>query len=109
MGDIVEGMLNDSLVALQENDKKLSAIIIEKDDSLDKLYESIKLYVTEITRESLSVEDSRRATNLLTFTTNLEHIGDVLGNLMELVLKKIKRRRDFQMMVSLKLLKFMNG
>ena len=95
MGDIVEGMLNDSLVALQENDKKLSAIIIEKDDSLDKLYESIKLYVTEITRESLSVEDSRRATNLLTFTTNLEHIGDVLGNLMELVLKKIKKKKRF--------------
>ena len=37
--------------------------------------------------------DSRRYVEILTFTTNLEHIGDIIDkNLMELAAKKIKKR-----------------
>ncbi|MBV9522407.1 MAG: Na/Pi cotransporter family protein, partial [Alphaproteobacteria bacterium] len=59
-------------------------------------HEAIKLYVTEVTRESLGEEEGRRATDIITFTTNLEHIGDIIDkNLMELAAKKIKNKRRF--------------
>ena len=41
-------------------------------------------------------EESRRYVEILTFTTNLEHIGDIIDkNLMELAAKKIKNRYTF--------------
>jgi phosphate:Na+ symporter len=95
MGDIVEGMLRDSIKALQNDDQALARTVIKMDNAVDKLHESIKLYVTEASRERLDDEDSRRATNILTFTTDLEHIGDIVENLMEITTKKIKKKMQF--------------
>lgn len=95
MGDIVENMLRDSITALQNNDLQLTRTVIKMDNAVDKLYEAIKLYVTEASREQLDEEDSRRATNILTFTTDLEHIGDIVENLMEITAKKIKKKMKF--------------
>ena len=53
MGDIVETMLRQTMTALLTDDRKLVAEIARMDDAVDKLHEAIKLYVTEITRESL--------------------------------------------------------
>ncbi len=40
--------------------------------------------------------DQRRIIDLITFTTNLEHIGDIVDkNLMELVAKKVKYKLKF--------------
>src|SRR3546814_5761973 len=63
------------------------------DDTVDRLYEAIKLYLTEVSREPLGEEDSRRCSDIMAFTTNLEHIGDIIDkSLMELAAKKIKYR-----------------
>ena len=60
------------------------------------MQESIKLYLTKVSRESLDPEESRRCIDVITFTTNLEHIGDIIDkNLMELAAKKIKNRLQF--------------
>src|SRR5437762_13268169 len=41
-------------------------------------------------------EESRRYVEIITFTTNLEHVGDIIDkNLMELAAKKIKNRYTF--------------
>ena len=95
MGDIVESMLRDSMKALQNDDQQLTKSVIRMDNAVDKLHEAIKLYVTEASRELLDDEDSRRATNILTFTTDLEHIGDIVENLMEITTKKIKKNVQF--------------
>jgi phosphate:Na+ symporter len=95
MGDIVESMLRDSMKALQNDDQQLTKSVIKMDNAVDKLHEAIKLYVTEASRELLDDEDSRRATNILTFTTDLEHIGDIVENLMEITAKKIKKNMQF--------------
>ena len=95
MGNIVETMLGDSLLALKNNDLNLATNVIKMDNTVDNLHEAIKLYATEASREMLSDEESKRVTNILTFTTDLEHIGDILENLMEIVTKKIKRKMQF--------------
>lgn len=95
MGDIVESMLRDSMLALQNDDRMLTRSVIKMDNAVDKLHEAIKLYVTEASRELLDDDDSRRATNILTFTTDLEHIGDIVENLVEITAKKIKKNMQF--------------
>jgi phosphate:Na+ symporter len=66
------------------------------DNIVDGLDEAIKLYVTKLTRESLDDRDGRRATEIISFSINLEHIGDIIDkNLMELAAKKIKHKYEF--------------
>jgi phosphate:Na+ symporter len=96
MGDTVEAMLRDVMTALMTNDRALVADISRKDNVVDRLNEAIKLYVTKLTRDSLDEREGRRAMEIVSFTINLEHIGDIIDkNLCERAVKKIKRRYQF--------------
>jgi phosphate:Na+ symporter len=96
MGDFVERMLRESIDALMTDDRKLVSAIERMDNVVDKLHEAVKLYVTQITRESLDDREGRRAMEIIAFAINLEHIGDIIDkNLMELATKKIKNRLKF--------------
>ena len=96
MGGTVEAMLRDVMTALMTNDRKLSSEVECRDDIVDKLNEAIKLYITKLTRDSLDEREGRRAMEIISFTINLEHIGDIIDkNLCELAAKKIKRRYQF--------------
>ena len=96
MGDIVESMLRKTMTAFLGNDRKLVAEIEQMDDWVDKLHEAVKRYVTAITRESLDDQSARRAMEIIAFSINLEHIGDIIDkNLMELASKKIKHHLKF--------------
>jgi phosphate:Na+ symporter len=96
MGDIIESMLRKAMTALMTNDRKLAAEVSRMDNIVDRLDEAIKLYVTKVTRESLDDRDGRRAMEIISFSINLEHIGDIIDkNLMELAVKKIKHKYEF--------------
>lgn len=97
MVDIVEAMLTTFLEALRNDDRKLLATLANKDDDLDRLHNAVKLHLTEIMRqEGLSDVDDKRCSDILAFTINLEHIGDILDkNLRELAAKKIKHKLKF--------------
>ena len=96
MGDIVETMLRDVMTALMTNDRALVSEVSRKDNQVDRLDEAIKLYVTRLTRGSLDEREGRRATEIISFSINLEHIGDIVDkNLAELAAKKIKRKLQF--------------
>ena len=96
MGDIVEKMLTQTLDVFRDDDRKLLHEVEELDNGLDALNEAIKLYLTEVSRETLDDEDDRRAVDVITFTTNLEHVGDIIDkNLMELANKKIRNKLQF--------------
>ena len=84
------------MTALMTNDRKLAAEVSRMDNIVDRLDEAIKLYVTKVTRESLDDRDGRRAMEIIAFSINLEHIGDIIDkNLMELAVKKIKHKYEF--------------
>ena len=96
MGDIVERMLVDTLRVLEFDDQALRREVEASDDEVDRLHEAIKLYLTRLSRGELDDEDSRRAVDIIAFTTNLEHVGDIVDkNLMELAAKKIRTRTGF--------------
>ena len=96
IGDIIETMLRRTKTALVTDDRKLVGEICRMDDAVDRLDEAVKLYVTKLTRESLNEKDAHRAMEIISFSINLEHVGDIIDkNLMELAAKKIKRQVVF--------------
>ena len=96
IGDIVETMLRQTMAAFTTEDRKLVDEISSMDDAVDRLDEAVKLYLTKLTRESLSERDGLRAMEIISFSINLEHVGDIIDkNLMELASKKIKRQIAF--------------
>jgi phosphate:Na+ symporter len=96
IGDIVEMMLRRTCTALMTDDRKLVAEICRMDDAVDRLDEAVKLYITRLTRESLGERDGRRAMEIISFSINLEHVGDIIDkNLMDSAAKKIKRKIVF--------------
>ena len=96
MGDIVGKMLRESLEVFRNDDRKLLREVEQADNAVDDLHEAIKLYLTEVSREALDQRDQKRSIDVITFTTNLEHVGDIIDkNLMELAQKKIKNKLRF--------------
>lgn len=96
MGEVVETMLCNVMTAILNNDRKLAGDVSRMDNIVDRLNEAIKLYVTKLTRDSLDDREGHRAMEIISFTINLEHIGDIIDkNLCELAVKKIKKRFQF--------------
>jgi phosphate:Na+ symporter len=96
MGDLIETMLRQAMTALLTNDRKLVAEISRMDDAIDSLNDAVKLYVTRMTRDSLDDRDGYRAMEIISFSINLEHVGDIIDkNLMDLASKKIRRGITF--------------
>jgi phosphate:Na+ symporter len=96
IGDAVESMLRKVMIALMTGDRALVAEVSRMDNTVDRLEEAVKLYVTKLTRSSLDEREGKRAMEIISFAINLEHIGDIIDkNLSELAAKKIKRRIEF--------------
>ncbi len=81
---------------LMTDNRALVGEVSRMDNTVDRLDEAIKLYVTKLTRGSLDEHEGRRATEIISFVINLEHIGDIIDkNLSEVAAKKIKRKLQF--------------
>lgn len=96
MGDQVKEMLLAAGKVLLSNDEMLKKETEAADDIVDRLHEAIKLYLTKLNSEELDAHESERCIEILNFTANLEHIGDIIDkNLMELASKKIRNHTAF--------------
>jgi phosphate:Na+ symporter len=94
--DIVETMMLGMLKVIKDNDLKLAEELRKLDDTVDELYSAIKYYLTKISREALGEEESRRWTDIISFTINMEQIGDIIERvLIDIEDKKIKKSRSF--------------
>jgi phosphate:Na+ symporter len=96
VADFVETMLRDVMTALLTNDRTLTSKVSHTDRAVDRLSEAIKLYVTELTRGGLAERESQRATEIISFAINLEHIGDIIDkNLCQIAVRKSKHNLQF--------------
>ena len=94
--DVVETMLRGILPVLRDNDLVLAEKLRRMDDTVDDLYTSIKFYLTQISREALSEREGRRWTDVVSFTINMEQIGDGIERvLLDIEDKKIRLARRF--------------
>jgi len=94
MGEIVERMLRNAFVALKKNDNDLAERSQDMDLLVNQFYDNIKNYLTALAREPLGAKESKRCTEIISFATNLEHIGDIIsGDLINnIVSKKVAHR-----------------
>lgn len=96
VANIVETMLIDTMSALKDENFEMLKKVKATDDSVDTLHTKIKLYLIRVSEESLDPKESDRFVQILTFSTNLEHIGDIIDkSLSELVQVKIKKQKRF--------------
>ena len=96
MADTVETMLRGIGEVLRSDDPKLLEALGKLDDEIDTLQEAIKLYLAKVTRHPLEEDDARRCAEILAFTTNLEHIGDIVDKgLLDIAQKKMRRKLTF--------------
>jgi phosphate:Na+ symporter len=96
MVDVFEAMLRGALESLNRGDRKLVTETARMDNVLDRLDTAIKEYLTSIDTDALDDSDHRRLSEILAFTTNLEHAGDIVEkSLMALAAKRIKRGVSF--------------
>jgi phosphate:Na+ symporter len=94
--DVVETMLIGVLSVIKNNDRKLAQDLQKMDDTVDELYSDIKYYLTKISREALSDKEGRRWTDIISFTINMEQIGDIVERvLLDVEEKKINKGREF--------------
>ena len=96
MVDVFEAMLHGALDALNRGDRKRISETARMDNVLDRLDTAIKQYLTSLDSDALDDTDHRRLSEIVAFTTNLEHAGDIVEkNLMPLAAKRIKRGVSF--------------
>jgi phosphate:Na+ symporter len=94
--DVVETMLRGTLVVIKDNDLALAQDLRQLDDTVDELYSAIKYYLTKISRQALGENESRRWTDIISFTINMEQIGDIIERVLQDVEdKKIKKGLNF--------------
>jgi len=94
--DVVETMLRGLMDVIRRNDLQLAAQLRQMDDTVDDLYSAIKFYLTQISREALSEREGRRWTDIVSFTINMEQIGDTVERVLQDVEdKKIAKGRSF--------------
>lgn len=94
--DLVETMLIGMLDVIRKNDLRLASELRKMDDDVDRLYSDIKYYLTKISREALGESESRRWTDIISFTINMEQIGDIIERvIIDIEDKKIRPHRNF--------------
>jgi phosphate:Na+ symporter len=96
IGDLIETMLQQVMTALLANDTRSAELVSQMDDVIDSLEKEVRLYITRLTRNTLSEYEVRRATEIISFAINLEHVGDIIDkNLREIAVKKIRKNANF--------------
>jgi len=96
LADVVQDMLDGLLKVLKTNDFKMAERLRARDDEIDRLYTAIKLYLTQVSREALESAESKRWADIIQFTINMEHAGDIIERvLIDVAEKKIAHGLSF--------------
>ncbi len=86
MGDIVLGMLKDSIELFRADDPELIDSIKKRDTQVDILQREIKLFLAQMSDKNGELNKS--IIRLITYISDLEHAGDVIDNGILVLAKK---------------------
>lgn len=96
LADVVQDMVAGLVTVLRTNDFQLAEALRKRDDEIDRLYTAIKLYLTQVSREALEARESKRWADIIQFTINMEHAGDIIERVMiDVAEKKIQHNLSF--------------
>ncbi len=96
VGDYVNEMLDALGRLIRNHDRTAAEYVRQLDDTVDSLYKAIKLYLTKVSRSPMTEAESRRWTDIISFTINLEQVGDIMEkSANDVVGKNLDRQRTF--------------
>jgi phosphate:Na+ symporter len=96
IGDVIEDMLKGLMTVIRTNDRDLAQRLRKSDDVVDELYTAVKLYLTQISRGALEEREGRRWTDIVSFTINMEQVGDIIERILtDIEDRKIEKGRNF--------------
>ncbi|MCL5775650.1 Na/Pi cotransporter family protein [Limibaculum sp. FT325] len=96
IAETVELMLREAIRPFEEADGRRREEIRSLDAGVDTSCEAVVRYLTRLMQRELSPAESREAFDLILFTTNLEHVGDIIDkNLLALAQKKQRLQLAF--------------
>lgn len=96
LADKVELMLRETILTFEETDPRRIRAFEAMEEEVDAEQERIKLYLAQLMQRSLTPEESAQVIEAVTFTTNLEHIGDIIDRgLLKLAARKQKHGLRF--------------
>jgi len=94
--DVVETMMTGVMEVIRHNDERLAGTLRKMDDEVDQIYAAIKYYLTKIPRDDMGEKESRRWADIISFTINMEQIGDIIERIVQDVEeKKIAKGVEF--------------
>lgn len=96
IADMTDQMMQTMWQVFQKNDPTLIAKVKAADETVDAVYKHLKTYLVRITQETMNEAEGKRHFQILTFATNIEHVGDIIDrNLLPLAEKKIRDKVNF--------------
>jgi phosphate:Na+ symporter len=96
MAEIAHDMYRNIIPVFENNNRELLEYVQNEDDKVDLLDRDIKLFLAKLSQESLNSEQARTQLDLVSITTDLEEICDIINkNILDLAEKKMKRGRVF--------------
>jgi len=94
--DVLGEMVSGAKLSITSADRKALSALRRKDNVLDSLNRAVKTYLTSIDADELGDADRRRVNEILLFSMNIEHAGDVLDqNLLPHLAKRLRRGLAF--------------
>jgi phosphate:Na+ symporter len=96
LADMAILMLRRTTGLIEKSDSAAVSEIRRQDQALDRLSAAIRAYLADIGHDGMSDGDADRAQEILLFTINIEHVGDLVANsLLQQVMRKAGRGRAF--------------
>lgn len=96
ISDVVQKMMRLTLEVFRTNNPRTLQEVRDLESVVDNLYEASKTYLARLSTETLDKAEARRYMQIITFSTNLEHIGDIIDkSLMDMAERKIQNQDNF--------------
>jgi len=93
IGEIVEGMIADTMEGFLKKDSKRIQRVVKADDKVDGLIEQTNAYLTSVLRTPLSAAQVDEARVLADILSEMDHLADLLEtSTSRIVLRKIEDR-----------------
>ena len=92
---LAQEALNDAFKGFVENDQNILSEVAQKEDIIDTFQKDITDYLVELSKRRLNHEVSEKLPALLHSVNDIERIGDLAENLMELADRKIEENLPF--------------
>jgi phosphate:Na+ symporter len=96
MSEVLDRMFKTALKAMSTGSIETLKLLRVQDDKLNNYQSAVQNYVSEISQDGITPEQSRRALEIILYVSNLEHAGDIIHlNLSDRIKAKVKEGAIF--------------